>query len=129
MIIEDKLKVYSIYFNTLNMKYEVETTYVNNSSPDTQYNELCQLLDATGYDVVDYNNDIAMVVDDNGFFKHSYPVFEVLCEDGTSVKLVGKILFVRNQYNEYSVDFTSIKAEDIFKLRISLNIKLLGMTK
>lgn len=129
MLKKDKLNIYQIYFDTSKMEYDVIKTQISNTTPDVQYKELCRLLDATGYEVIDYNDDIAMVVDDNGFFKSSNPIFKVQCEDGSVVNLAGKILFVRNEYNEYSVDFTSITAEDIFKLRISLEIKLLGMTR
>lgn len=49
-----------------------------------------------GYDVLDYSDEIAIFVDDQGFFKEGLSVFEIESIDGDVNKLAGKLLFVRN---------------------------------
>lgn len=111
------------------MKMIANVVEINNDNLDVQYNALCNLLDADGFDVIDYNDDLAIVVEDNGFYKKYNPVFELKTEDNCTIKAAGKLLFLKNIYNENSVDFGSITHEDIFYLRRALDIKLIGMIK
>lgn len=122
-----KMKVYALNFNTDIFKIEADVVEFNYTSLDDQYNQLIDLLDATGLDVIDYNNDIAILVDDIGFEKTNNPIYNLVTEDSLTYKLAGKLLFVRNVYNEESTDFGSIKYEDIFHLRRLLDIKIIGM--
>lgn len=85
------------------------------------------MLDAEGLDVVDYNEDIAILVDDRGFEKQNNSIFEVITEDNIPLQLAGGILFVRNVYNEESTDFGSITTEDVNHLKNHLQISLKGI--
>lgn len=46
----------------------------------------------------------------------------------STLKMIGKLLFVRNIETEYNVDFVSVKAEDIFSFRIKLEIEFIKKT-
>lgn len=124
-----KLKVYILDFDTKAMRLIANVAEISNDNPDIQYDGLCNLLGADGFDVIDYNDDLAIVVEDKGFYRSYNPVFELELGYGGTVKVAGRILFLKNQYNEFSVDLTSITYEDIFYLRRSLDIKLVGMVK
>lgn len=121
------MKVYAINFNTETFNIEAEVHEIEYSNLDEQYENLVELLNAEGLDVVDYNDDIAILVDDRGFEKKYNPVFEVITEDNITCQLSGKILFVRNIYNERSTDLGSITPEDIFYLKNNLQITLQGI--
>lgn len=123
------MKIYSINFNTSIFKIEVDVHKIDYENFDDQYEKLLNLLGSDGLDVIDYNNDIAILVDDRGFEKSGYPIFEIKTEDNITFQLAGKLLFVRNIYNLESTDFGSITYEDIFYLRRLLNIKILGLVK
>jgi len=121
------MNVYAINFNTKTFKIEADIHEIEYSNLDEQYAKLVELLNAEGLDVIDYNDDIAILVDDKGFEKKSNPIFEVKTEDNISCQLAGKLLFVRNIYNEESTDFGSITAQDVFHLKNNLLIALTGL--
>lgn len=123
-----KIKFYIIDFNTQTLKIEVEVTECK-ADKDNLYNKLCRLLNCDSLEFVDYNQDIVIILDENGKFKPDNPVFNVITEDGVSIELAGKIIFARNIENEFNTDVGSIKYEDIFKLRTQLQIQLIGVTK
>ena len=122
------LQVYLLYFNTEIMKIQAEVLQLN-ATKDNFDNEINTVLQSTGYDFYDYSDEIAILVDDQGFFKPNNPVFEIVSEFGDRTQLAGRLLFVRNIENEFSVDIGSIKYEDIFNLRTNLQIQLIGVTK
>ena len=121
------MNVYAINFNTKTFKIEADVHKIEYSNLDEQYEKLVKLLNAEGLDVVDYNDDIAILVDDKGFEKQYNPIFEVITEDNIAIQLSGKILFVRNIYNEESTDFGGVTDEDIFYLKNNLQISLKGL--
>ena len=123
------LQVYLIYFDTENTKIQAEVLSLNNSTSEILDFELQQTLQAEGYEFYDYSNEIAILVDDRGFEKANNPVFEVVSTFGDISQLAGRLIFVRNIENEFSTDIGSIKYEDIFDLRLNLDIKLIGLTK
>ena len=121
------MNVYAIQFNIETFKIEADIHEIEYYDLDQQYEKLVDLLNAEGLDVVDYNEDIAILVDDRGFEKKNNPVFQVKTQDNISCQLAGKLLFVRNIYNVESTDFGSVTAEDIFHLRNNLQITLKGL--
>ncbi|NME06236.1 hypothetical protein [Psychrobacillus sp. BL-248-WT-3] len=125
----NQLKIYYIDFPEKTMQYDVGTVLINNENNQVQNAEICCLLNAESYDIADYSDEISILVDDNGFYKSGLPVWSIKTPDGISLELIGKLLFVRNIETEYSIDFVSIKAEDIFDFRIGLKIELKGMKK
>lgn len=125
--VQNPMNVYAINFNTDTFKIEADVHGIEYSNLDEQYDILVELLNAEGLDVVDYNEDIAILVDDRGFEKKNNPIFEVKTEDNISCQLAGKLLFVRNIYNPESTDFGSVTAKDILHLRNNLQITLKGL--
>lgn len=123
------LKAYLIYFDVEIMKIQAEVIEINNSSSEIFDKQIHQLLNTDGYDFYDYNDEIAILVDDRGFDKELNPIFEIKSDYGDISHLAGRLIFVRNIENEFSIDIGSIKHEDIFNLRLNLDIKLIGMTK
>lgn len=123
------IQAYLLYFDTSIMKLRAEVIQISNESSEKLDIELNNYLTSDGYEFVDYSDDITILVDDTGFFKPENPVFRVETVFGDTLKLAGRLLFVRNIYNEYSTDVGSIKYEDIFMLRTQLQIQLVGMTK
>lgn len=122
------LQVYLLYFDTKIMKIQAEVLQLHNETTDVLDQELKKVLHAEGYDFYDYSDEIAILVDDRGFEKALNPVFELVSAFGDRSRLAGRLVFVRNVENEFSTDIGSIKREDIFNLRINLDIKLIGMT-
>lgn len=121
------IQAYLLYFDTSIMKLQAEVIQISNESSEILDIELNKYLNSDGYEFVDYSNDISILVDENGFFKTENPIFEVETMFGDTLKLAGRLIFVRNIYNEFSTDIGSIKKEDIFNFRINLKIKLIGM--
>ena len=121
------MNVYSINFNSETFKIEADVHHIEYSDLDDQYGKLVKVLNADGLDVVDYNDDIAMLVDDRGLETQYNPVFEVITEDNIVCQLSGKILFVRNIYNEESTDFGSVTIDDVDYLRNNRQITLKGL--
>lgn len=100
-----------------------------NTTGDNLEDEITTVLQSIGYDFYDYSDGINILVDDQCFFKPNNLVFEIVSEFGDSAQLAGRLLFVRNIENEFSVDIGAIKYEDIFNLRTNLQIQLIGVTK
>jgi len=111
------------------MKIQAEILQLHNETSDTLDMELKKTLQADGYDFYDYSDEISILVDNQGLFKPNNPVFEIVSEFSDRTQLAGRLLFVRNFENEFSVDIGSIKYEDIFNLRTNLQIQLIGVTK
>lgn len=96
---------------------------------DDIYDELSSIIGSDLLEFVDFNNEVVMVIDEEGKFKKNNPIFRVVTDDGITLDLAGKLLFARNVENEFSTDIGSIKAEDIFYLRNNLDIQLLGVVR
>lgn len=125
----EKIKLYYIDFSEQKMQYDVGTVLINNENNQVQHDEICRILNTQSYDIADYSDDISILVDDTGFYKSGLPIWTVKTPDGITLDLVGKLLFVRNVETEYSIDFASITAEDIFNFRIGLEIEMKGLRK
>lgn len=123
------MKLYEVNFNTDVLKVEANVVTIEYHSPDEQYQKIVDTLGADGLDVLDYNEDIAILVDEIGFQIPNNPIYTLVTEDGFSYQLAGKLLFVRNIYNENSTDFGSITYDDIFQLRRLLNIRIIGVVR
>lgn len=127
-VLMEKIKFYAIAFNTQTLKIEAEVVECR-ANKDNIYDKLCILLNCDSLEFVDYNEDIVIIVDENGKLKSNNPVFNMITQDGFSLELAGKVAFARNIENEFSTDIGSIKYEDIFNLRTKLQIQLIGVTK
>lgn len=127
-IFAPQIRVYTVSFNTNKMAYEAEILEIPSTHGETnQLAALNEIIGCEGIDIVDYSDEIAVIVDDKGMFKQGNPVFKLISEDGYALKLSGKLVFARNDYKEESTDLTGLSFKDIEKLRNSLNIKLIGL--
>ncbi|AVK95640.1 hypothetical protein FCT18_17475 [Lysinibacillus sphaericus] len=90
---------------------------------------MSNIIGSDSLEFVDFNNEVVMIIDEDGDFKKNNPIFRVITEDGIILDLAGKILFALNVENEFSTDIGSIKSGDIFYLRNNLDIQLLGVTR
>ncbi|GGG23928.1 hypothetical protein GCM10007425_17970 [Lysinibacillus alkalisoli] len=122
------MKFYVISFDTKLFKMNAEVIKIEWAIHDIYY-ELSSILGSDSLEFVDFNDEVVMVIDEDGKFKKNNPIFRVITDDGITLDLAGKILFARNVENEFSTDIGSIMAEDIFYLRNNLNIQLLGVVK
>lgn len=120
------IQAYLLYFDTSITKLQAEIIQLNNYTSEILNSDLNTQLVSKGYEFIDYSDDFAILVDENGFYKPGNPIFEVETMFGNTIRLAGRLLFVRNEYNEFSTDIGSIKKEDIFNFRINLKIKLIG---
>ncbi|MCM3723975.1 hypothetical protein [Solibacillus isronensis] len=120
------MKFYVISFDTDAFKLKAEVTKIDSTLGDI-YDELSSLIESDSLEFVDYNNEIVIIIDEQGKCKKGNPMFRIVTEDGITLDLAGKILFARNIENDFSTDIGSIKHEDIFNLRLNLDIKLIGM--
>lgn len=119
---------YKIGFNTIEMKYEA--VIIELCSPrNSVYDDLVRSMNCEGIDLQDYSEDIVMIVDDNGFYKASNPIFQVKTKFGDIVELAGEIIFAKNIETELSTDIGNLSNEDILYLRDTLKIQLIGLTK
>lgn len=122
------MKFYVIDFNTKAFKMLAEVVEIV-VKKDEIYNEISKVLESDSIEFIDYSNEIVMIIDEMGKFKRSNPVFQLKTSDGILLEIAGKILFARNIENEFSTDIGSITYEDIFNLRLNLDIELIGITK
>lgn len=58
------------------MKIKAEVLNLNDSTDERLNGEINEVLNSSGYDFYDYREDIAISVDDQGFFKHGLPVLK-----------------------------------------------------
>lgn len=126
-IFTPQMRVYKVGFDTSKMEYKADILEISCELGSNQSGALGEMLGCSGIDIVDYSDDIAIVVDDQGAFKPGNPLFEVIAEGGYKLKLCGSLVFVRNDYKEDSIDLASLSLDDIEKLKKSLDIKLIGI--
>ncbi|WP_342574005.1 hypothetical protein MHH37_17225 [Solibacillus sp. FSL K6-1781] len=119
---------YKIGFNIYEMQFEGSKIELH-SSRDTIYEDLANNLECETLDFQDYSDQIVMIVDENGFFKASFPIFQIITKFGDTVELAGSIIFAKNIESEHSTDIGEISEDEIFDLRDNLSIKLLGITR
>lgn len=124
-----EMKLYVLNFNTELYKFEAKVVNIQYKNKEEEYQKLTNIVEGEGLDIVDYNEDIAILVDDRGFFKKGNPVYILTTEEGVKIELSGKLIFIRNVYNEFSTDFGSITYQDICHIRRLLNIRLIGIVK
>ena len=122
------MKFYLINFNVMTLSMQAEVIEAN-AKDNGVYEELSNILESASIEFIDYNDEIVMIIDENGKYKEYNPVFQLKTSDGITLELAGKVLFARNIENEFSTDIGSIKYDDIFYLRSNLEIKLIGMIK
>lgn len=121
------MKVYTVGFDFEKMaiKTEVVEFEKENNNLKNYYN----IIGCDTIDIVNLNEDIAIVVDDDGLLKSGTPVFEIKTEDGAELQLAGKLLFAKNNYTNDGTKLTGLTSGEIFNLMINLEIRVIGVTR
>lgn len=119
---------YKIGFNIYEMKFEGLMIELQ-SSRDSIYMDLAKYLGCETLDFQDYSEEIVMIVDEKGYFKTAFPIFQIETKFGDKVELAGSIIFAKNIETAHSTDIGEISVEEILNLRDNLNIKLIGITR
>jgi len=119
---------YKIGFNVNKVQFEGSIIELL-SSRDSIYEDLAKNLECETLDFQDYSEEIVMIVDENGYFKTLFPIFQIETQFGDIVELAGSIIFAKNIETEDSTDIGEISEKEIFNLRDTLNIKLIGITR
>lgn len=88
-----------------------------------------EILECEGIEIVDYSEEIAIVVSDRGMFTDAQPVFEIISPDNTMLCLAGKLLFAKNIYTAESVDLGGLSSLEVHHLIQNLEIKVRGSIK
>ncbi|WP_248283797.1 hypothetical protein [Ureibacillus chungkukjangi] len=123
----EEIQVYVVGFDIENMKPFAKIEKIPSENSPAQTEKIHSILKCEGIDIVDYSNDIAIIVSDRGMFTDGLPLFEVICPDNTLLHLAGSMLFVKNKYTAESVDIGELSEKEIQNLILTLNIKVKGV--
>ena len=124
-----EIQVYIVGFNMENMSPFAKIEKISSVAGPEQTAKFHEILECTGIDIVDYSDDIAIVVSDHGMFTEGQPVFEIITPDNNVLRLAGTLLFVKNIYSPESVDLGELSSAEIHHLVQNLNIKVAGSIK
>ncbi|WP_394189380.1 hypothetical protein [Paenisporosarcina quisquiliarum] len=124
-----EIQVYIVGFNMENMSPFAKIEKISSVAGPEQTAKFHEILECTGIDIVDYSDDIAIVVSDHGMFTEGQPVFEIITPDNNVLRLAGTLLFAKNIYTPESVDLGELSSAEIHHLVQNLNIKVAGSIK
>lgn len=91
---------------------------------------LKNVIDGDLIDVCEYNDEIDIVVDDEGLLKSGLPVFWLHTPYG-EYQLAGKLLFMKKEKTNDGIKLTGMNIGDVYCLLNQLNgsLGLIGVTK
>ena len=121
-----EIQVYIVGFNVENMSPYAKIEKISSVAGPEQTAKFHEILKCKGIDIVDYSDDIAIVVSDQGLLTEGQPVFEIIIPDNTVLRLAGTLLFAKNIYTTESVDLGELSSTEIHHLVQNLNIKVAG---
>lgn len=124
-----EIQVYIVGFNVENMSPFAKLETISSIAGPEQTAKMHEILECKGIDIVDYSDDIAIVVSDQGMITEGYPVFEIITPDNTVLRLAGTLLFAKNRYTDESIDIGELSSTEIHHLVQNLNIKVVGSIK
>ena len=127
--ITKEIQVYIVGFDVEKMSPFTKIEKIPSANGPRQAKKINTILKCEGVDIVDYSDDIAIVVSDCGMFAEGNPVFEVITPDDTKLCLAGTLLFAKNTYTADSVDLGELSSEEIHYLVQNLEIKVRGSIK
>lgn len=125
--IAKEIQVYIVGFDVEKMSPFARIEKIPSATGPAQMKKINKILECDGIDIVDYSDDIAIVVSDRGMFIEGKPVFEVTVSDGTVLRLAGTLLFARNTYTADSVDLGELSLAEIRDLAENLKIRVVGV--
>lgn len=103
---------------------------VGSITEDSNYKDFAKIVSSELIDVVEYNDEIDIVIDDEGLLKSGNPVLEITTPYG-KYELAGKLLFLKKQLNGDGIKLIGLDTGEAFKLLMELdgNIRPIGVTK
>lgn len=127
--ITKEIQVYIVGFNVEKMSPFAKIEKIPSAIGPAQTKKIHEIIGCKGIEIVDYTDDIAIVVSDYGMFTEGEPVFEVITPDNTTLHLAGTLLFAKNIYTAKSVDLGELSSAEINDLVQNLKIKVIGAIK
>lgn len=125
----NEMQVYTVGFDVGKMNPVAKIEKIPSVTGPEQTAKIHEILDCEGIEIVDYSDEIAIVVSDRGMFTDGHPVFEIITPDNTALRLAGTLLFAKNIYTEESVDLGGLSLMEIHYLVQNLEIKVRGSIK
>lgn len=106
-------------------KLKQELVYVK---PSADYKDFGKLIGSSFIDVVEFNEEIDIVVDDEGLLVSDNPVLGIDTPYG-EVQLAGSLLFVKKVHSIEGIELVGLDAGELFNLLTQLEgkIKVLGV--
>lgn len=125
----NEMQVYIVGFDVEKMSPIAKIEKIPSVAGPEQTAKIHEILDCEGIEIVDYSEEVAIVVSDRGMFTDGQPVFEIISPDSTVLRLAGPLLFARNIYTEESVDLGGLNSVEVHHLVQELQIKIIGSVK
>lgn len=122
----EKMKVYFIGFDFKIMSYVDGVKEIEKDDKNGNLKDYYRIIDCDLIDIVNYSEEIAIVVDDEGLLKSGNPVFEINLPNGNQLHLAGTLVFAKDPKNGESL--TGLDAGEIYNLMMNLDIKVIGVT-
>lgn len=129
MDITKEIQVYIVGFDVEKMSPFAKVEKIPSAAGPAQTKKINTVLECEGIDIVDYSDDIVIIVSDRGMFTEGKPVFQVITPDDTVLRLAGTLLFAKNTYTADSVDLGELSSAEIRDLAQGLKIKVIGVIR
>lgn len=91
----------------------------------TEYKLLANMIEADTIDIVDFTDDLCVIVDDEGLLKSSNLVYEIQLDE-TTHQIAGRFAFGRNEFCEHKGLMTVPLQPSDFVDLAQLEIKIIG---
>lgn len=123
---KEMMKVLTLGFNFESKR--IETEIVEFEKKESNLKDYYRIIGCDCIDIVNYSQEIAIVVDDEGLLISDNPVFEILNINGNPLQLAGKLVFTKNYYGEDGISQVGLCLGDLVELLVNLKIRVIGVT-
>lgn len=124
-----EIQVYIVGFDLEKMSPLAKIEKIPSAAGAEQMAKIHEILECEGIEIVDYSEEIAIVVSDQGMFTDGQPIFEIISPDNTVLHLAGTLLFAKNIYTTESLDLGELNSMEIRYLVQNLKIEVRGTIK
>ena len=125
----EMMKVFTIDFDIEKMAIKNGVVEFKKNADDSNLKDYYNIIGCSSIDIVELNEDIAVVVDDEGLLKSGSPVFEITTNDGHELHLAGKLIFAKNHYTDDGVELMGLDSGEILSLMVDLKLSVIGVTQ
>ncbi|MDF2789972.1 MAG: hypothetical protein K0S80_3070 [Neobacillus sp.] len=120
------MKVLTVGFNFENKRIETEVVEFENN--ESNLKDYYHIIGCDCNDIVNYSQEIAIIVDDEGLLKSDNPVFELFNNNDNPLQLAGKLVFTKNHYGDDGISQVGFCLGDLVELLVNLKIRLIRVT-